>query len=81
MASGGGGGSGGGGYRNGVHKATVKVDRPLSAPSNLRGSSSFKSKCPPTAAAVRRGSHSSFGGAAKDDDSGQFRTVLSHCDL
>ncbi|XP_057500359.1 kinesin-like protein KIN-UB [Actinidia eriantha] len=75
MASGGGGGSG---YRNGVHKATVKVDRPLSAPSNLRASSSFKSKCPPPAAAVRRGSHSSFGGAAKDDDSvsGRVRVAI-----
>ncbi|PSS24183.1 Kinesin-like protein, partial [Actinidia chinensis var. chinensis] len=66
MASGGG---GGGGYRNGVHKATVKVDRPLSAPSTLRTSSSFKSKCPPS---VRRGSPSSF----DDSVSGRVRVAI-----
>ncbi|XP_057499899.1 kinesin-like protein KIN-UB isoform X1 [Actinidia eriantha] len=59
----------GGGYRNGVHKATVKVDRPLSAPSTLRASSSFKSKCPPS---VRRGSPSSF----DDSVSGRVRVAI-----
>ncbi|CAL5340187.1 unnamed protein product [Camellia sinensis] len=57
----------GGGYRNGIHKGTVKVDRPVSAPSHLRTSSSFKSKLP-----VRRSSPSSLGGAAKDDASDIF---------
>ncbi|KAL6981829.1 hypothetical protein U1Q18_023447 [Sarracenia purpurea var. burkii] len=63
MASGG----GGGGHRSGIHKGTVKVDRPVSAPSNLRSSSSFKAKLPP-AATVRRSSPASLGVAAKNDD-------------
>ncbi|KAL7238693.1 hypothetical protein ACSBR2_004731 [Camellia fascicularis] len=63
----------GGGYRNGVHKGTVKVDRPVSAPSHLRASSSFKSKLP-----VRRSSPSSLGGAAKDGASvsGRVRVAV-----
>ncbi|XP_028102878.1 kinesin-like protein KIN-UB isoform X1 [Camellia sinensis] len=63
----------GGGYRNGIHKGTVKVDRPVSAPSHLRTSSSFKSKLP-----VRRSSPSSLGGAAKDDASvsGRVRVAV-----
>ncbi|KAH7864759.1 hypothetical protein Vadar_033468 [Vaccinium darrowii] len=70
MASG-----GGGGYRNGVHKGSVKVDRPISASSNLRPSSSFKSHRPPP---VRRSSPSSIGGAAKSDDSvsGRVRVAV-----
>ncbi|KAI8020690.1 Kinesin-like protein KIN-UB [Camellia lanceoleosa] len=63
----------GGGYKNGIHKGTVKVDRPVSAPSHLRTSSSFKSKLP-----VRRSSPSSLGGAAKDDASvsGRVRVAV-----
>ncbi|CAL5397976.1 unnamed protein product [Camellia sinensis] len=63
----------GGGYRNGIHKGTVKVDRPVSAPSHLRTSSSFKSKLP-----VRRSSPSSLGGASKDDASvsGRVRVAV-----
>ncbi|KAF5946385.1 hypothetical protein HYC85_016613 [Camellia sinensis] len=63
----------GGGYRNGIHKGTVKVDRPVSAPSHLRTSSSFKSKLP-----VRRSSPSSLCGAAKDDASvsGRVRVAV-----
>ncbi|CAL5351241.1 unnamed protein product [Camellia sinensis] len=43
---------------------TVKVDRPVSAPSHLRTSFSFKSKLP-----VHRSSPSSLGGATKDNAS------------
>ncbi|CAL5381597.1 unnamed protein product [Camellia sinensis] len=72
MASGG----GGGGYRNGIHKAAVKVDRPFSAPSNLRPSSSFKSKLPPAPATAngRRSSPGSHGGA--DSVSGRVRVAV-----
>uniref|UniRef100_A0A5B7A188 Kinesin-like protein n=1 Tax=Davidia involucrata TaxID=16924 RepID=A0A5B7A188_DAVIN len=72
----------GGNYRNGIHRGTVKVDRHLSAPSNLRTSSSFKSKLPQLAATpslnVRRSSPASLGGAAKDYDSvpGRVRVAV-----
>ncbi|KAF5952929.1 hypothetical protein HYC85_010873 [Camellia sinensis] len=66
----------GGGYRNGIHKAAVKVDRPFSAPSNLRPSSCFKSKLPPAPATanVRRSSPGSHGGA--DSVSGRVRVAV-----
>ncbi|KAK9277671.1 hypothetical protein L1049_007218 [Liquidambar formosana] len=56
-------------YRNGNHKGSVKVDRPLSINSSPK-SSSFKSKPSPPSSGLRRSSSGSLGGspaAAKND--------------
>ncbi|KAF5478399.1 hypothetical protein F2P56_004960 [Juglans regia] len=59
--------SGGGSYRNGTHRSSLKVDRPLSMNSNPK--TSVKSK-PLSSSGPRRSSTGSIGaatGAAKDD--------------
>ncbi|GAB4844382.1 hypothetical protein Ancab_037747 [Ancistrocladus abbreviatus] len=61
--------AGGGGYRNGVHRGSVKVERPSSVTANFK-SFSLKSKPP-----VRR-SASLGGGAPKDDVDGRVRVAV-----
>lgn len=64
--------SGGANYRNGTHRSSLKVDRPLSVNSNPK--SSLKSKTL-SSSGPRRNSTGSLGastGAAKDDAGGRF---------
>ncbi|KAM7508738.1 hypothetical protein LguiA_019191 [Lonicera macranthoides] len=71
-----------GGYRNGIQRGAVKVDRPIAPHSNLRASSSFKSKLTPSSSQsssnVRRSSPASLGSAVNGDDSvsGRVRVAV-----
>lgn len=67
-------------YRNSNsnHRNAIKIDRTPATSSNLRASSSFKSKLTPSSSNVRRSTPAFLGGSSRTDDSGLFSSFSSY---
>lgn len=67
-------------YRNNNinHRNAIKIERTPASSSNLRASSSFKSKLTPSSSNVRRSTPAFIGGSSRPDDSGLFSSFSSY---